>query len=281
MPLFFRHLPAAWSGAALAVALGVAAPIGGGALLTPGAIGGWNAYVAATEQRISRELAAPVRFLVQDFRAGAEANRRALLAGQTVIDEMVSLDARGSEVAVPDAMVHHWRGAVFIPGLRLDDLMQRLRSGTPGAKQEDVLASRVLERGPDRMRVYLRLQRRKFVTVVYNTEHTVSFKRHGPTRASSASTATRIAEVESVGTPAERELPVGQDRGFLWRLNSYWRYEQVSGGVIAECESVSLSRSIPYGLNYVVSPLVASTARESMARTLSTLQTPPASSPVR
>jgi len=35
---------------------------------------------------------------------------------------------------------------------------------------------------------------------------------------------------------------VGDDRGFLWRLNAYWRYEQVAGGVIAECESITLSR---------------------------------------
>jgi hypothetical protein len=263
MPLLFRQ-PAI---GAVALAVGLAAPAGAGGRLTPGAVAGWNAYVTATEQRITRELAAADRFLVQDFRASAHADRRAVLAGQRVVDELETRDARGAELDVPDAMVHHWRGAVFVPGVRLDELLRRLQSGPP-PRQEDVLASRVLERGPDRLRVFLRLQRRKFVTVVYNTEHDVRFRRHSPTRASSMSTAVRIAEVESPGTASERELPLGHDRGFLWRLNAYWRYEEVPGGVIAECESLTLSRSVPYGLQTIASPLIASAARESMDKVL-------------
>jgi len=110
------------------------------------------------------------------------------------------------------------------------------------------------------------------VTVIYNTEHTVTFTHFGDTRAASTSTATRIAEVSNPGTPDERDLPPGDDRGFLWRLNSYWRYEEVAGGVIAECESLSLSRDVPSFLRYVVSPLVEGTAKESMERTLVTLR---------
>jgi hypothetical protein len=65
---------------------------------------------------------------------------------------------------------------------------------------------------------------------------------------------------------------VGDDRGFLWRLNAYWRYEAVPGGVIAECESVSLSRDVPFGLGLVAGPIIRSTARESMERTLESLR---------
>ena len=139
---------------------------------------------------------------------------------------------------VPSARVHHWRGVIFVPGVTLDDLLAELRRNAPPAGQEDVLASRVLERGPDRMKVYLRLQRRKIVTVVYDTEHVVTFNTYGPARASTVSVATKIAELENPGTPDERERPQGEDRGFLWKLNAYWRYEQVAGGVIAECESI-------------------------------------------
>jgi hypothetical protein len=78
--------------------------------------------------------------------------------------------------------------------------------------------------------------------------------------------------VSDPDTPDERELPPGEDRGFLWRLNAYWRYEEVAGGVIAECESISLSREVPSFLRYLISPLVESTARESMERTLVTLR---------
>ena len=100
----------------------------------------------------------------------------------------------------------------------------------------------------------------------------MTFTRFGATRAASVSTATRIAEVSDPDTPGEREVGPDDDHGFLWRLNSYWRYEEVAGGVIAECESISLSRDVPSFLRYVVSPLVDSTARESMERTLLTLR---------
>ncbi len=272
MPASRLLSPWRWSPAVFMAAAAVATPAPVGALLTPEAIAGWTRYVAATDRRIAQELASRDRFLVQDFRPDAPANRRAVLGGLIVVEAMTTSGPRGEALVVPDAMVHHWRGAVLIPGVRLDAVLRTLQGGAPGARQEDVLASRVVERGPDWMRVFLRLQRRKFVTVVYNTEHLVTFRRHGATRASSASTATRIAEIESPGTPAERELSPGHDRGFLWRWNAYWRYEEAPGGVIAECESISLSRDIPAIIRYMVSSLIASTARESMDRTLATLR---------
>jgi hypothetical protein len=239
----------------------------------PKTLAGWNAYIAATETRIERELGATApRFLAQDFLATADADRRAVLAGAIVVSPVETLDGGAREIDVPYAMVHHWRGAVFLPRQHLSSLLAALQNGPPPTQKEDVLKSAVLARGPDRMRVYLQVQRTRFITVVFNTEHNVTFRHFGPSRASSASVATRIAEVENAGTPQEHELPPGQDRGFLWRWNSYWRYEEVAGGVIAECESVSLSRPIPSLLYYAVKPLVDSTARESMERTLIALR---------
>jgi hypothetical protein len=126
----------------------------------------------------------------------------------------------------------------------------------------------VLDRGPGSLRLFLRLQRSQFVTVVYNTEHAVRYARHGERRASSRSIATRIAEVVEPASPNEWERPVGEDRGFLWRLNSYWRYEQAGGGVLVECESISLSRTVPSLVRGAVRPLIDQVARGSMERTL-------------
>ena len=239
----------------------------------PRTLAAWNTYIAATDRRITRELSATTpQFLAQDFTASADADRRALLNGSIVITPVETLDDHAREIDVPYAMVHHWRGAVFLPRQRVATLIAALQSGPPPTQKEDVLKSAVLGRSPDRMRVYLQVQRTRFITVVYNTEHEVTFQHFGPSRASSASVATKIAEVENVGTPKERELAPGEDRGFLWRWNSYWRYEDVPGGVIAECESVSLSRPIPSLLYYAVKPLVDSTARESMERTLAALR---------
>ena len=233
----------------------------------------WRAYIQATEQRIARELASPDGFLVQDFSPSPESTRGALASGDIGVVRMASLDRAGGSLAVPNGMVHHWRGSVFVPGTTLDQVLARVQNPTArDMAQEDVLAARVLERGPGMLRLFLRLQRSQVVTAVYDTEHTIHFTRHGPTRASSASVATRIVEVANAGTPDERERPAGQDRGFLWRLNWYWRYEQIEGGVIVECESISLSRTVPSLLTSTIRPIVDHVARGSMERTLSSMR---------
>jgi hypothetical protein len=67
------------------------------------------------------------------------------------------------------------------------------------------------------------------------------------------------ADAGGRGAPAER-----------W--HSYWRYEQVPEGVIAECESVSLSRPVPWGFGFMVDRLIDSTARQSMERALTAVR---------
>jgi hypothetical protein len=110
------------------------------------------------------------------------------------------------------------------------------------------------------------------VSAAYNTEHDVAYRAHGSGRASSRSIATKIAEVVRPGEPGEYECPPGVDRGFLWGLNSYWRYQAVPGGVLVELESLTLSRSVPWGAGAVVRPLVDQVARESISRTLQALR---------
>jgi hypothetical protein len=247
-------------------------PVVHAARLELASLSGWTAYVHAIERRLTRELADGRRFLGIDFDSDAASERAAVLGGQVLVRRLDVSGADGRSIDVPSARVHHWRGVVFVPGVTLDDLLAELRRNAPPAGQDDVLASRVLERGPDRMKVNLRLQRRKIVTVVYDTEHLVTFRTYGPARASTDSVATKIAELDKPGTPEERERPQGDDRGFLWKLNAYWRYEQVAGGVIAECESISLSRDAPALVRYVAEPLIESTARESMDRTLTSFR---------
>lgn len=264
-----RRVPAGSRLAAVALMVWMGTTVAAAARLYPETLVAWTEYVSATESRIMRERQSPQGFLAMDF-LGDAAERRDVLAGAIVVERMASFDAQGHRVTAPGGLIHHFRGGVFIPGATVRQVLADLKERAP--QQEDVLRSAILERGPDRTRVYLKLQRRRFVTATYNTEHTVTFSRLDDTRAASTSVATRIAELSHPETPEERELPPGNDRGFLWRLNAYWRYEEVRGGVIAECESLSLSRDVPSFLRYVVSPLVETTARESMERTLLTLR---------
>lgn len=237
----------------------------------PETIDAWLDYVRRTEQRIEGELHSESdAFFVPDFASPDEsaAYRRALRRGQAVVEEMKTHREDGSGIDVPGGSIHHWRGAIFIPDVTLDAVLDAVRHPERDAYQEDVLETRVLERSDDFVRVYLKLTRSRIVTAVYNTEHEASYRRYGPRRASSQTTATRIAELEGAGTDREREKAPGEDRGFLWRLRSYWRYAEVDGGVIVECESLSLSRSIPLLARPFVGPIVDGVARESLERTL-------------
>jgi len=231
----------------------------------------WDVYVRATETRIRGEVRSTRGFLALDFLPSAESARRAVIAGDVVVEPMnpSSIDGRPIEPAA--ARIEHWVGAILIRGTTASRLVDELQQGPPPS--EDVLRSAVLERGPDWMLVSMRLQRKAIVTAVYDTVHIVTFTRDGATRATSTSNASRIVEISGANTPQERELRPGEDRGFLWRLNAYWRYQDVAGGVIAECESISLSRDIPFVLRFVAAPIVERTARDSMTRTLVALRT--------
>ena len=245
-----------------------------GAELQSKTVGAWSRYVQLTEQRIEDELVSDEGFLVQDFDRAASSLRAAVQRGEIPVSQMRTVQRDGTPIKVPGGAIHHWRGAIFIQGVTLNDVLDGVQSPLRQEDlQEDVLESRVIERTADRMKVFLKLKRKKFVTVHYNTEHDMRYARRDSARASSRSVATKIAELADVGSPDEREQPIGNDRGFLWRLNSYWRYEEVDGGVIVECESVTLSRSIPSVVRWMVAPMIRSTARESMARTLTSMHT--------
>jgi hypothetical protein len=131
-----------------------------------------------------------------------------------------------------------------------------------------VARSKLLSRDGDAFKVYLRFVMRKVITVVVNSEHDARFTRDAPDRVRSRIVSTRIAEVEEPDTAEERELPVGRDGGYLWRLNSYWRFLERDGGVYVECESITLTRGIPTGFGWLVRPFVTSIPRESLAFTL-------------
>ena len=245
----------------------------GAAELQSRTVAAWDRYVAATERRVAAELEDPERFLAHDFLPRAAEARRDVLAGRVRIVRLESRGADGERIPVPAGAVHHWLGSVLVPGVTLEGVLDALvHTVEPEALQDDVVASRVLARpGPDRLEVFMRLRRKQMVTVHYHTEHAVAYTRHRPGAASSRSVATRIVELEDAGTPDEREKPVGRDRGFLWRLNSYWRYRQVDAGVIVECESLSLSRGIPRLLRWMASPLIDRTARDILSRTLASM----------
>ncbi len=257
------------------LAIGVAGSPVMAAKLQEKTLKSWDEYVRLTEERIEEELNSSKGFLAQDFQAVSKAKmeRDAVLSGKILVEKRKTLNPRGRKINVPAGTIHHWRGSIFIPDVELETVLAQVRKPAQQEDlQEDVLESRILETSEDSVRLYLKLVRSKIVTVTYNTEHLIEYQQHGEGLASSRSIATRIVELDQAGTPAEREKPEGKDRGFLWRLNSYWRYQQVDGGVLVECESLTLSRGVPIILTPFVKPIISGVARESMKRTLSSMR---------
>jgi dolichol-phosphate mannosyltransferase len=246
-----------------------------GAELQAATLQAWTAYERAVDARYDAAAAAgSAPFFALD--GVGEADWRGRARGGAIPMARIDRPAPGGpEIDVPNGKIHHWTGAIFVPGVSVDELLKRLAelAGNEQKHYADVLTSRVIARQDDRYQIFMKLRRTKIITVTYNTEHEVRYRRLGGARASARSVATRIAQLEEAGTPQEHELKPGSDSGYLWRLNAYWRYEAAPGGVLIECESVSLSRAVPFVLRPFATGLVEGLARESLERTLTGLRT--------
>ena len=120
----------------------------------------------------------------------------------------------------------------------------------------------------------MRLYRSAYLMdATFNSEHAgIRYRCLGHNRASSAVRCP--PRWPSSPTPARRKnvKPAGTDTGFLWRLNAYWRFEQVGDGVLIECESASLSRSVPIFARWVVTGIVEGVAKDALEGTLKSLR---------
>jgi hypothetical protein len=134
--------------------------------------------------------------------------------------------------------------------------------------QPEVIASRLISHRGNDFRIFLRLLKQKIMTVVLDTDHEVHYRSLDPTRWVCRSYTTRIAEVEHAGTPRESVLPPDTGNGFLWRLYSYWRFQERKGGVYIECRAISLTRDVPLGLGWIIEPIIQKLPKESLINTL-------------
>ena len=203
----------------------------------------FDQYVAAAEKQLRVGV-----FLYSDMHPEAKTAAR---NGQTVV-----VQQRSGEVRVTGGLIHDWLGFSFFPGVHIAQvraLMQDYgsykRIYTP-----DVIDSKLVTRDGDRFRVFLKLQNQQFIPLTYDSEYNVSYSAPAADRLEIVSHSTRIQQA-------------GIDQGFLWRLNSYWRFVEADGGVYAECRSISLSRGIPFGFGWLHEPL-EKFPRDSMVRTM-------------
>jgi len=170
----------------------------------------------------------------------------------------------------PGAMLLHWRGTAFVPGATAADFERLLKdyNAYPQHYSPQVLQEKILMQQGDHYQVVMRVRQRHVITVVTDTTYDVTFGRLDARHGYSNSRSTQSSEIDSPGTRRERALNSSEEHGFLWRLNTYWSYEERDGGLYMQIESVSLSRSIPTGLGWAIGPFVERVPRESLEFTL-------------
>lgn len=234
-------------------------------------IAAFDKYVAATETRINSELHPGGTFLYMDGLPpdGMRSWYDKLRKGEILVEKRETR-APGVSSDVPDGMVHHWVGIIFIPGVTLAQILPIVQDYDRRSElyKPEVTASRLISHQGDDYRFFLRLYQKRFTTVVFNTEYVSHWGKVDPRRVYSNSISTKIAEVKDSDRPDGEEWPVGHGRGYLWRLNTYWRFEEKDGGVYMQCEALSLTRDIPFGLGWLLKPLVTKIPRESLSRAL-------------
>jgi len=230
--------------------------------LKPPTVGAFDAYIRAVELAAEQALLAGGPFLWSDTCSQAAQ----IQSGQVV----AQFWAGRGPAKVPNGLIHDWIGAASIPGTSIEDTLALLQDydNHRTVYKPEVLASSLIRHHGDDFQIYLRLLKKKVITVILDTYHDVHYRCLDRSRWMCRSYTTRIEEVEGAGSPKERVLPPDTGHGFLWRLYSYWRFEERADGVYVECRAISLTRDVPFGLGWAIEPIIQKLPQESLIKTL-------------
>jgi hypothetical protein len=256
----------------IAVCLSIASSIGAAAMvLEKETAAAFQRYVQLTEHRISREVAAANTFLWLD---SLPPNRRAefqkgLQQGGVVIEPLETRDG-SKKIDAPNGLIHHWIGVVFIPRVTVKEAVALMQDYDRHSQffAPAIAASKTLERDGNRFKVALRFHVKKIITVTMDSENEAEFFHPATDRAHSRIRSTRVTEIADAGTPQEKAKPAGEENGFMWNLNTYWRFLERDGGTYIQCESLTLSRDVPFALAWIIRPIVTQMPRESLTFTM-------------
>ena len=228
--------------------------------LKPETLKGFQNYIQSLEAKLEKQNQSTENFLWID----RDSSLRNRVRNGEIVTQQVTAPT------VPDGLIQHWKGAVFLPGVTLDRVISvdQNYNRHKTLYSPDVVDSKILSHQGDHFRVFLRLKKHQVITVILDTVHEIDYIPLDEHRMYSRSRCDHVQEVKDAGEPDEHVLPVGDGVGFMWAINSYWRLAERDGGVYAECEAVTLSRDIPFGMGGVVGPVIRSLAADSLTSTL-------------
>ena len=240
------------------------------AQVKPETVAAFEHYVTVTEARMEDDVRLNQFFVIDrlpDLQRKEAYDQQQ--QGQVYIEESHTREDH-HPIHIPSGLIHHWTGVIFIPNATLAKANAVLNDYKDESEiyKPDIRRAKLIEQSSGVSKICLQFYNKSIVTVVLNAYFDVSEKQIGSTRIQSASRSTRVAEVENWGSPDERERTDGDDHGYMWRLNSYWRIEEKDGGVYVENESITLTRTVPPLLAWLINPLTKSIPRDVLLHTL-------------
>ncbi len=230
-------------------------------------VAAFNLYSQSVEARLMQQHRSASGFLTGTPTADAptpmtDAQLRQLRQGELLIEHLPTPATAG-------ALLHHWRATAFAPGAHAAGFERLMRDfeAYPQHFAPEVVAATAASGLPSGSPAHttLRIRQHHVITVLMDTSYDVSFGQLDGAHGYSVSRSTRVTELDP---RTARALSPDEAHGFLWRLNTYWSYEERDGGLVLQVESVSLSRAIPTGLGWAVKPYAESVPRESLEFTL-------------
>lgn len=231
--------------------------------LKPQTVDAFDAYIRQAEAAMEQTLQASSPFLWSDLNS----ERTQQVRGGQVVAQFW---AGQGPANAPNGLIHDWVGAILIPDTTVKKTLALIQDydNHKNVYKPEVIGSRLISHKDGDFQIYLRLLKKKIITVVLDTDHEVHYRALDGMRWVCRSYTTRIAEVEDAGSPKERILPPDTGYGFLWRLYSYWRFQEREGGVYVECRAISLTRDVPSGLGWIIKPIIQKLPKESLINTL-------------
>ncbi len=234
--------------------------------LKPDTLAAFDAYVVAAEKTMDDPTQVPGAFFwSEDDEKKLEQVRKG-----DIVAEYYGGPKVNAPLNVSQGLIHDLIGAVFVPDTSVKEAVALVQDYDhhKNIYKPDVVDSKLITRAGDDFQVYLRLLKKKIITVVLDTYHSARYSWPQPNRAFCRSRTTGILEVQHAGTPNETTSQPDAGYGFLWRLYSYWRFEQTQGGTFIECRAISLTRDVPAVLAWLLKPVVRKLPKESLVHTL-------------
>jgi hypothetical protein len=228
-------------------------------------------YLTLTNARNIEELSQGSPFLWVD--ALPEARRAetyaAMKRGDVLIERLETHD-NGNASQCPEGLIHHWVGALWIPGATLTQTIALVQAYDRHTQiySPIELRSKIIERNGDHFKVAIRYLRKKVITVVLDTVFQIDYHNVDATHAWSYGRTQSVREIKNHDTPHDSSLPEGKDGAYLWGMSTYWRFIERDGGTYVQSESISLTTRVPAGLGWLIEPFIKSVPRESLEEIL-------------